>query len=255
MESLSSVPEDVYFTKFPALPNELKLDIWDHATAADLSAPRIIQIGLKYYRYPVPEPNLGPVYKEPHLVCFSKAPALTRACIDSRNATLKDYPLVFAEILPSPILFDSTKDILFFHDYRALKNFVWRDDINGLSDIKKQGIRVLALEVTIYESESRDIASEIWKAVTELKTVEELVKLNDNLDVVNTVMTRIASWFTNFFMFWAVIEELSGREIHAKPPKLLRATRSDLEGGDTSRMGSISWDCQRRSLTVDFPLD
>ena len=125
------------FPKFPELPAELQLIIWEFA----IPDPRVITYTSRdwssYYKWK---------YRHNSIYSLTQTlPGIFHACYNSRVEALKRYKLSFAVELCKPIYFDFARDTLEFGDFGALEAFSKRSTSWTGSSMEADDILTLAI--------------------------------------------------------------------------------------------------------------
>jgi hypothetical protein len=123
------------FPKFPLLPAELRLTIWEFA----IPEPRVIRYTSRTYR----EYNRwyhASIYRLEHTI-----PGILHACYDSRIEALKRYKVALLVDLSRPVYFDFERDTLEFGDFEALEAFSKLNTKFNGSTLEADRIRTLAI--------------------------------------------------------------------------------------------------------------
>jgi hypothetical protein len=115
--SPSSASRNQRFTLFPALPKELRDQIWEDA----LPGPRFVEIGWKLWTEELED---GTVVDYCKCISNNDRPAMLHTCHDSREIALKVLRLSFTDDLNYPVYFDISRDTLVFHSFATLCLFL-----------------------------------------------------------------------------------------------------------------------------------
>ncbi len=128
------------FLKFPQLPAELQLMIWEFA----IPEPRAICYSSRTCSWT----ELYEYEKRNYTSNYSLTqtlPGILHACYDSRKEALKRYKLAFNAELCKPVYFDFARDTLEFGDFAALDAFSKRNTRFNGSAMKADDVRTVAI--------------------------------------------------------------------------------------------------------------
>jgi 2EXR family len=125
------------FPRFPELPAELQLLIWEFA----IPEPRVISYtSRRWSEYDFR--HHSSIYSLKQTL-----PAILHICYDSRTEALKRYKVAFATELCKPIYFDFDRDTLEFGDFDALDAFSKTNTTFNGSLMQADDIRTLAITI------------------------------------------------------------------------------------------------------------
>jgi 2EXR family len=129
------MPIATSFTKFPLLPAELRLMIWECA----IPEPRVIRYTSRTYREYISWYHTS-IYRLEQTI-----PGIIHACYDSRREALKRYKIALLVELARPVYFDFERDTLEFGDFEALEAFSKLNTRFNGSTLEADRIRTVAI--------------------------------------------------------------------------------------------------------------